>query len=100
MVGSDPLTHPPSSALDYSSGFLCRLPLKALQGWRAGLEVGDPSAYGSLMGGTVEVSDQSHLTQVVIGCEEDPQECPPTEEIVQQVRVVWCVVKGHQCIKH
>ena len=35
--------------------------------------------------GVREVSDQSHLTQVSIGCKEDPQECPPTEEILQQV---------------
>lgn len=35
--------------------------------------------------GVGEVSDQSHLTQVAIGCDEDPPDCPSTEEILQQV---------------
>lgn len=38
------------------------------------------------------VDDQSHLTQVVVGCdeEEEPGESLPAEEILEQVRwVVW-----------
>lgn len=79
------LPHPSSAPLDYSSAFLCRLPLTALKPHPFGSELLVDADYASKLV-TREVTDQSHLTQVVVGCEEDPQECPPAEEIVQQVR--------------
>lgn len=76
---------PPSSVtLDYSSAFLCRLPLNILQSRAVGLELAVETGYVSTVG-TAVVDDQSHLTQVSVGCDEDPMEYLPTEEIVQQV---------------
>ena len=47
------------------------------------------TGYASSVVPTV-VDDQSHLTQVVVGCEEEPTESPPTEEILEQVgSMVW-----------
>ena len=95
-------TLPPHSSvqLDYSSPFLCRLPLRLLQqprppgvGEVGGLLEGVDADYVNIMEklgpGVGEVSDQSHLTQVAVGCEEDIQEDNmSTEEIIQQVSII------------
>ncbi len=82
------LSLPPATsvALDYTSGLVCRLPLSLLQPRPpVGLEV--VSMLDKLGAAGGEVSDQSHLTQLVVGCDQDPQECPPTEQILQEVSV-------------
>lgn len=88
------LPRPPQSSanLDYSSAFLCRLPLRLLQprppereADLEAMEIDFVSIMDKLGPGIGEVSDQSHLTQVLIGCDEDPQECPSTEAILEEV---------------
>lgn len=88
IVVTDFSLPPPSSAnLDYTSAFVCRLPLKFLQprpsSRAAGLEAMD-IGFVNIME-KVGISDQSHLTQVVVGCDEDLQECEPAKDILQQV---------------
>ncbi len=37
--------------------------------------------------GVREVKDQSHLTRVVVGCEDELEEVESPEDILQQVRI-------------
>ena len=97
LRGADyPLPPSTSVALDYTSGLICRFSLSLLQPHPSApiLDVG--GAGGILdrleaVGG--EIRDQSHLTQVAVGCDQDPPECPPTEDILQQVCDFMCFLK-------
>ena len=86
------LPPPSTSTLNYSSAFMCRLPLFLIQSRPQpplpALERRDPDFVSididKLGGG--EVMDQSHLTRVVVGCDEDIQDIQHTEDILQQVK--------------
>lgn len=116
-------TPPISVKVDYSSPFLCRLDLSILRGARTStidtgmgggalLHVGEQPDHVSVdVGGVSDVPNQSHLTKVVIGCEEEERETAAKaeeedvlssivrpespEEIIMQV----CGWSGTLCLK-
>ena len=125
-------TPPINIKVDYSSPFLCRLDLSIIRGATTSsslaTSVGGVALLGEQMdhvsvdvGGVSEVPNQSHLTKVVIGCEEEEEEPeeeeeeedilaslaqPPEspEEILMQVRRSTCTcmsldTQGDNCLQ-
>lgn len=80
---------------------MCRLPLSRLQkphtpSWEAGgLEMMEMDFVRIAMEKVGE--DQSHLTQVVVGCDTDPQDSLPTEDILQQVYIIGKMLHSQIC---
>lgn len=100
------LPPPSNKSIDYNSAFLCSLPLRKIkphpfptQGDVSELRGADGLGSMDLENlGVGEVTDQSHLTRVVVGCEEDiaPLDIgtPEVEDVLKQVRMCGCLVKG------
>lgn len=88
------LPAPSSTSLNYSSPFLCRLPLHLIQKPRPSAPAVAEHVETEFVNidklGGEEVSDQSHLTKVSVGFEEEDVQdvSQDMEEVLEQVSIL------------